>query len=169
MLDRSIVHAVATRRPSLSLSSSPSISYGDRAFSRSPRHPSSSSPVLFSPDASPSERLLSAPPSSPSIQTPEEPRYSRDNQKAPRIRRNFWNSRRCIVFSPLSATKTWQRWNCSLSLSLSLFFYLHLFSSFFLPPLSVLLFPSFLPSFSSSSRLSSIFLFSMPRAVLSSK
>ena len=168
MLDRSIVHAVATRRPSFlsfSFSSSPSISYGDRAFSRSPRHPSSSSPVLFSPDASPSERLLSAPPSSHSIQTPEEPRYSRDNQKAPRIRRNFWNSRRCIVFSPLSATKTWQRWNCSLSLS-----FLLPSSLFLLLPATTLRAPfSFLPSFSSSSRLSSIFLFSMPRAVLSSK
>lgn len=153
MLDRSIVHAVATRRPSFlsfSLSSSPSISYGDRAFSRSPRHPSSSSPVLFSPDASPSERLLSAPPSSPSIQTPEEPRYSRDNQKAPRIRRNFWNSRRCIVFSPLSATKTWQRWNCSLSLFSFTFISFppsschHSPCSFFLPSFLLILLQAFL-------------------------
>lgn len=47
-----------------------------------------------------------------SFDTNSEARYSWDNQKASRIRRNFWNSRRCIVFSPLSATKTWQRWNC---------------------------------------------------------
>lgn len=154
---------------SLSLSSSPSISYGDRAFSRSPRHPSSSSLlVLFSPDASPSEHLLSAPLRLLRYKLRRSPGTVEIIKRRPAFGATS-GIRVGALYSRHYPPRKLGRDETALSLSLFLLL---------LPPSLCLLLPattpcffllpSFLP-FSSSFRLSSIFLFSIPSAALSSK
>ena len=148
MLDRSIVHAVATRRPFLSLSLSFPFHPFPTEIEHSRVHLATRRPPLPS-----SSRLMRVHPSASSPLLLRLLRYKlRRSPGTVEIikRRPAFGATSGIrvgaLYSRHYPPRKLGRDETALSLSLSLFFYLHLFSSFFLPPLSVLLFPSFLPS-----------------------